>query len=350
MRTIIALCLLACLAACQHLPEDPAIRHKLKSNGDQLQIIYEGVGDVVQFKMLEGLALILTETEPEHFEGTLDIPQADDAIFSYSILVHEQDSTGKMIALPYHPQDSTPYFRWIGKNRDLPFNKATDLEGYLRDTLVESTFLDTTRILTLYAPPQKTAETPIVYLLDGSEVHAYAPFVDQLITEGLIKPVILVGVHASADNRYAEYVDNGIHKAAFKKHRDFFFHEVTPGIESRLGGWKGPRYIYGFSNGAAFAMSAGINHPRFFEEVIAFSTVDYITELFWEIDFKYDTYPAFYMKAGRYEDDVFAANERFAEKLMAKGIDVDFGEFISGHDHYTWQIGFLEYLVKRFGL
>ena len=51
--------------------------------------------------------------------------------------------------------------------------------------------------------------------------------------------------------------------------------ESKTGLED----WKGKRYMYGVSNGGAFCMYAGINYPDLFEEVIAFSTADYISEM-----------------------------------------------------------------------
>ncbi|MCB0628587.1 MAG: alpha/beta hydrolase-fold protein [Saprospiraceae bacterium] len=348
MRIFIALVSVILLFACR-LEQGTFTGHQLQSDGQTLTIQYRGEGDVVQFKMFEGLELILSKTVPGQFEGHLEIPQLDDAIFSYSITIHQQDSNGKMVEIPYQPDNGDYHFRWIGKNRTVPFEKAAALQGTLLDSSITSKFLEEKRGLTIYYPEKISPETPIIYLTDGSEVNAYAPFVDHLITTGTIKPVILVGVHASRENRYFEYVNNGIKEDIFERHRDFFFQEVIPEIENGLGNWHGSRYIYGFSNGAAFGMYAGLNHPDLFEEVIAFSTVDYIPERLRTISFDYEHYPAFYMRAGRYEEDVFRENTQFVKKMIDHHIEVDFGEFISGHDYYVWQVGFLEYLTAEFG-
>jgi enterochelin esterase-like enzyme len=116
-----------------------------------------------------------------------------------------------------------------------------------------------------------------------------------------------------------------------------------------LPNWKGKRYIYGFSNGGAFCMHAGINHPDLFEEIIAFSTADYITEFLRPIEFHFEKYPKFYMGAGRYEESIFKENTKFVPKLKSKNIQVEFKEFISGHDYNVWKFEFLTYLKKRFG-
>lgn len=120
-------------------------------------------------------------------------------------------------------------------------------------------------------------------------------------------------------------------------------------IESELPNWKGKRFLYGVSNGAAFCMHAGISHPKIFEEIIAFSPADYISEIMKPIEFSYEKYPKFYMGAGRYEERIFRDNIKFVPKLKAEKIDVEFKEFVSGHDYNVWKFEFLNYIEQRFG-
>jgi len=54
------------------------------------------------------------------------------------------------------------------------------------------------------------------------------------------------------------------------------------------------------------------------------------------------------MGAARYEENFFSDNIKFVQKLKAKNIDVEFKEFISGHDYNVWKFEFLQYLEKRF--
>ncbi len=54
------------------------------------------------------------------------------------------------------------------------------------------------------------------------------------------------------------------------------------------------------------------------------------------------------MGAGRYEEGIFNDNRNFVQKLKANKINVEFKEFVSGHDYNVWRIEFLEYLEKRF--
>ena len=98
-------------------------------------------------------------------------------------------------------------------------------------------------------------------------------------------------------------------------------------------------------------MHEGINNPGAFSEIIAFSTADYISELArWlnPIKFTFDAYPKFYMGAGRYEESIFKSSAEFVDVLKANEVDVDFKEFISGHDSNVWRIEFLEYVENQF--
>jgi len=349
MKKIIGFLCLTLIIAC-NTQTDNLVGHELKREGDKLQIRYSGEGDVVQFKMFEGLSRILKKNALGVFEGLLEIQNLDNGIFTYDIIVHKKDSLGKMVEVEYPKEPDNKRLLWIGENRNISFLKATKLLGTLTDLELNSDFLKESRTLTIYNPKEVNMDIPIIYLTDGSNVKAYAEYVDKMISEGKIKPIKLVGVHSSYENRYSEYVDNGLENDFFKLHEDFFYKEVLNDVESKILNWKGKRYAYGVSNGAAFCMHAGINHPEMFEEIIAFSTADYISEFTKPIEFNYDDYPKFYMGAGRYEESIFRDNNKFVPKLKAEKIDVEFKEFISGHDYNVWKYEFLTYLEMRFGV
>jgi enterochelin esterase-like enzyme len=347
MRTGTFFMLMLLLISCQE-PQETFEGHLLQQDKNMLRVKYRGEADVVQFKMFEGRSLILGQKADGVFEGELEIPGLEEAIFSYDILVHEKDSSGKMIQIPYEPIGEENHFRWIGANRDVNFQKADSISGTMTFPSIKSSHLGQNRSLCIYKPSEISATTPIIYFTDGSSVSSYARYVDQLIQEGKIIPIILCGVYASREQRYEEYVNNGIENPVFEQHEAFFFEEIIAEFETSLENWQGKRYLYGVSNGAAFGMHSGINHPDDFEAVIAFSTVDYISELIQPISFEYDNYPQFYMGAGRYEEKTFADNIRFVEKMKNNGISVEFKEFISGHDAYVWQVEFLNYLLDEF--
>jgi enterochelin esterase-like enzyme len=175
--------------------------------------------------------------------------------------------------------------------------------------------------------------------------------IDRLISTNKIRPLKLIGIHSSSSNRYEEYVQGGNDNEQFKKHQKFVYSEVINSVEKETENWEGKKYLYGVSNGAAFSMHAGLNYPHLFEEIIAFSTADYISSIarmMNPITFNFDKYPKFYMGAGRYEKLFFNDNIKFFDKMKSNEIEVEFKEFISGHDDNVWRIEFLEYIEKRF--
>ena len=97
-------------------------------------------------------------------------------------------------------------------------------------------------------------------------------------------------------------------------------------------------------------MYLGVEQPNLFQSIIAYSTADYISEYGTSITLNYDNYPNFIMGAGRYEADIFMDNSKFVSKLKNNNIEVDFTEFVSGHDAFTWKIEFLNYVVEEFKL
>ena len=352
---------------------------------EKLTIIYTGDADVVQFKMFEGLSQFLKQDSVTgNFKGILEIPNLNEAIFTYELVVHKKDSFGHMVELE---EDKTliklnnndaiekgDRFLWIGKNRNDSYVENEELTGSLITKSITSEFLGEEREITVYTPKEVSSKIPLMYFTDGSVVNSYAPYIDRLISTNRIKPLKLIGIHSSSSNRYKEYVKGSSNNELFRKHQQFFYEEVVNTIEPVIENWEGERYLYGFSNGAAFCMHEGINNPSKFEEIIAFSTADYIKnplsllseedlkrieeldpeakeeilQYLKPIEFKFEQYPRFYLGAGRYEGSIFKDNLEFLEVMKDNDIEVDFREFVSGHDYNVWRIEFLAYLETRF--
>ncbi|MBK6263405.1 hypothetical protein JKA74_00045 [Marivirga sp. S37H4] len=337
-------------------------RIKQDTVSEKLVINYNGDADVVQFKMFEGLHQTLTkDTITGIFEGFLEIPNLNEAIFTYDIVVHKKDSLKRMIELEpeshlvklnqHDAIEERDQFLWIGKNRNGNYFKNEELTGSLVTKSMTSEFLEEEREITVYTPKGVSSKIPYIYFTDGSVVKDYAPYIDRLITTNKIRPIKLIGIHSSSSNRYKEYVKGGDDNEVFRKHQRFVYKELIHSIEKETENWEGKRYLFGFSNGAAFCMHAGLNQPNVFEEIIAFSTADYISSMAqWisPIKFEFDEYPKFYMGAGRYEKSIFNNNIEFLDKLKDNEIQVQFKEFVSGHDYNVWRIEFLEYLENRF--
>jgi len=352
---------------------------------DKLTVTYTGEADVVLFKMFEGLSQLLTQDSiTRDFKGVIDIPNLEEAIFTFDIVAYKFDSSGQSVQVVPNKSliklnnktavETRNGFLWIGSNRSGLYEYNSELEGSLITNTIQSTIVGEERAVTVYTPQEVDPNTPLIYFTDGSVVTNYAYFVDRLISTNKIKPVKLIGVHASRSNRSDEYVKGYGTNQVFEKHQQFFYEDVVTMVESEIDNWEGERYLYGFSNGAAFCIHEGINKPNKYKEIIAFSTAGYITNPLsllseeqlkqleelepkakeeilrpqYPIEFNHERYPMFYMGAGRYEESIFKDNIEFVKLQRDNDIQVDFKEFVSGHDRTVWRIEFLEYLEKRF--
>ncbi len=349
MNKSILLGFLILVAACNQRNNDLLLFELVKTADDKLDITFRGEGETVEFRMLEGLHKTLIKNSEGVFKGQLKIQNLDDCIFSYHFLVQRQDQSGKLVdeEIKQKTDGEDQFYLWVGKKRKLPMKQSAELMGNLIARNFYSASLSDNRQLTIYSPKAEKSDIPIIYFTDGQVVEYYAPYIDWLISEEIVLPIKLVGVHSSKIVRYAEYVNQGRAEMEFSKHKSFFLEEVLEEIESNIKEWKGKRYIYGFSNGAAFCMYAGINHPEIFEEVVAFSTSGYKAGYNGQNEFEYDSYPKFYLGEGKYES--FKDNQISMSTLKYNNIDVEFKEFGSGHDYNVWRIEFIEYLKNRFG-
>jgi len=329
---------------------------------ERLSVLYSGEADFVQFQMFEGLTEDLKQDSiTGDFKGVLEIPNLNDAIFTYDIVVYKKDSLDQMIELV--PKGNSiklnqnnaivegDKFLWKGKNRNKNYLENKDLKGKIISKKISSKYLLEEREITVYTPEKVNSKIPHIYFTDGPVVENYAPYIDYLISINKIKPIKLIGIHSSPSNRHQEYVEGYENNVLFKRHQDFFYKEVIDSIENKIENWEGERYLFGFSNGSAFCIHAGLNNPTIFKEIIAFSTSDYISPFAQSINpikFKFDKYPIFYIGAGKYETSILKDNIEFLEDMKNNGIQFNFIEFISGHDYNVWRIEFLNYLEEHF--
>jgi len=144
----------------------------------------------------------------------------------------------------------------------------------IRTFLVESDRIREHRPVTVFLPDEVTslASIPVVYCTDGEAVGAFAAELAPRMHEGCIPACILVGVHSAPEVRSEEYL-HGVSAEDYEAHEDFFVRRVVSWSIRELGLSLEPRRtaIFGFSNGGAFAFSAGIRYPEQFGVVIAFS-------------------------------------------------------------------------------
>jgi len=300
-----------------------------------------------------------------HFSTEILLPEAASANFQFTFEISASTTSGQVEKLLYRPEQGKK-FQWTGPSAPL-FQEATVLKGALIDTIIESHFLGQERQVSVYLPPAYESiqeDLPVVYMTDGKMLREMSSRFDRLIASGGVRPFVVVGVFAGTEeveelrpgfflkSRQFEYVDNGLDRGYFKKHQDFFLQEVLAFAENnfRVSNKSNERYLYGSSNGAAFCVQTGINYPELWEEIIAFSAVDYINETFQKIEFKKQEYPSFYLSAGRFEDRIMDDHLQFVGRLKEEGIRFQFRELLSGHDSFAWEHALLLYLSNEFAV
>lgn len=235
--------------------------------------------------------------------------------------------------------------------------EAKALKGQLMSRTLKSESLGEDRKYRVYLPPGKSEGLPAVYLGDG-ECEYFAKSLEPLISSGRIAPVALVGISAGAykgpkdkfdfmqDFRAREYL-KVMDPEQFDKHLKFFCDEVVEACEKefRFKSDRSARAVCGYSNGAAFALSAVNLRPDRFQNAFVLSLAATDFEDLKEIAKRKDI--AVWLAAGKLE--IFMGNTRKAlEVLKANQIPVQLDEYESGHDLAMWRQAFLRRLEQAF--
>jgi enterochelin esterase-like enzyme len=236
---------------------------------------------------------------------------------------------------------------WRGSDAPPAPERAETLAGSLETTVLESDWLANDRAVTVYLPPgHDPAQTwPVIYMTDGQGTENYAAILDPLIVSGDLPPVMLVGVHAPDpqdamgprdDARAAEYLV-GAGDSRFDAHMSFFMDEVMPWAEATYGASaaREDRAVFGFSNGASFAMVTGLRSPERVSAVIAFSIA-------WlPLERAAEGPPVrYYLISGTLEPDFLHNTRTWADTLEAGGFEIEMSTWVAGHDSAMWWGGF----------
>jgi len=300
--------------------------------------------DFLIFYMFQGPKSIVNMNHEREESDGIFLPGLDSSVFKYSVQYYKiVDSVSTRVETSYNSDRQ----EWRG-------DQTFELEAH--DSLVMGTFwIDSTtcvhstetRNISYYVPHVVPDKPTVLYFMDGQALSGYASRLDWLIYSEIVDPIILVGFHSNNDKRYEEYVCTHEQSDVFDAHLDCFINEAIYKSEESLALDSVTRLLYGFSNGAAFAMYMGLNYQDLFQEIIAFSTADYISEYHGRIILDKENYPKFILGAGVYESSIYKDGRRFSTKMDDAGLDVEFSSFCSSHDSSTWIYEFFKYLVRR---
>jgi enterochelin esterase family protein len=199
------------------------------------------------------------------------------------------------------------------------------------------------RKVQVYLPPgyaDSAARYPVLYMQDGTnfiQLGRAAEVADRMITEGKLKPFIIVFVDPIerakeywADDRFADWMATGLVPLVDSRYRT----EAT----------REARALSGASLGGVISVWTALRHPSVFARVAGHSPAFQIDEervlaaLSRLDEAARRKYPLrFYFDAGRFEPPILEVARRAQLALAARGYAVTYRESPSGHNYTTWR-------------
>lgn len=227
---------------------------------------------------------------------------------------------------------------------------------YTKRTIVahtlQSAHLGEERTAKVYLPPgyDEDASTcyPILYCHDGLEFFTHgriATICNQMIHEGEVRPMIIVGIAVQKSTRNEDYAPEGSGHAAYTR---FVVDECIPFMESqyRVERDAENRWMAGISLGATASLSIYLQHPEMFGRLLLFSGAFYdtITQLVRDRTALPELHA--YMVVGRQETEVetgtgthnfYRANQTMRSLLEERGAVIEYKEADGTHIWGFWQ-------------
>ncbi len=276
------------------------------------------------------------------------IERLDELLMSYEYLVGDE-TPGKGLQ------------SWVGSLGPELFPGNEVLLGKTTRYALKSSAFGERRAVQVYEPVREGEEPlPVVYMTDGGAFDRYVGAVDRLIEQGRLAPLVLVGVHSGGyrgsrellhstdfDYRALEYL-GGLGDERYTQHKRFLAEDVLPWVEQRHGASteRSARVLTGFSNGGAYAVTAGVEQSDLFGTVCAYSVAFFLEDALAEAAAGKEL-PRFRLAAGTLEH--FMRGTRSAEKvLQAAGAEVELRSYVAGHDPLLWKVALLEDLIELF--
>ena len=240
-----------------------------------------------------------------------------------------------------------------------------------------SRFLPRTRDLIVYLPPgyeeNASSHYPVLYLQDGQNLFdgstSFIPGMDwhvkdtadQLIGQGAIRPLIIVGIYNTGKWRLGEYTpsrDKKMGGGKADRYGQMLLEEIKPFVESQYRTLSGPAHtgLGGSSLGGLLAIYLGLRFPQVFGKLAVLSPSVWWNRG-WILNFASRVAlpgrPRIWLDVGTKEGGRSAENVRrlcnvLVEKGWHEGGDLRF-EVISGAEHneaaWAQRVGpFLQFL------
>lgn len=236
------------------------------------------------------------------------------------------------------------------------------IKGTFKHLEIESAAMGHRRRVSVYLPPgwSHDREWPVVFMADNG-AQSYFTQVEAMILDGEIAPVILIGVGSGEggmvtpdpglsaklrDVRSADYLP-GWDGAGdrFDRHLAFFADEVTAWASETYGASRRreQRMVTGSSNGAVFALNAGLLRPDVFGFAASLSP-GWRTPAIEDVGDR--PRAIFRVSGGLYEPPFHDGAKRAEARLKAAGYDVIGRYPAAGHFHDQWSVMLREALLE----
>lgn len=321
-------------------PRSEALIHA----GDRLTFLYRTNAAEAGLQTMIG-ASIAQHDRSGVYLGQIDVAGSRELLMSYSFTENDEDGWESLV--DYRGPDAPEIPQSVGR-----------LSGEHFKYSLPSKHLGGRRAVEVYVPSGEHSEPlPVVYMTDGSALEQYVGAIDWKISRGELAPVLVVGVHNGGyvgnrehrfdtryDHRALEYL-GGIGDERYDMHRRFLRDEVLPFVERMHGAStrREDRILSGYSNGGAYAMTAGIGDNDLFGTVCAYSVAFFDRDALREAAQGAEL-PRFRFAAGTLEH--FVAGTREAHGiLLDAGADAAIRTYVAGHDPLLWRVALLEDLV-----
>jgi enterochelin esterase-like enzyme len=246
--------------------------------------------------------------------------------------------------------------------------------GKVEKQKIASKLLNNERNLSVYTPPDYRASSgpyALLVLFDESAYLTSVPtpiILDNLLAAGKIPPTVAVLIaNPSQDSRGKELPPNPLFA-------DFLATELLPWIHAHYSVTSDPKLttVGGSSYGGIAATYAGLRHSEIFGNVLCQSgsfwwapdhgvgpDADATTETGWLAKefIKSPMLPLrFWMDAGVFEVDsrgsgggILEPSRHMRDVLLAKGYEVHYQQFNSGHDYLNWRGTLADGLIALIG-
>ncbi|MCL6547965.1 MAG: esterase family protein [Alicyclobacillus sp.] len=230
---------------------------------------------------------------------------------------------------------------------------------------VYSTHLREERTIKVCLPPGYEAGRPypVLYCHDGGEFFTHgriATIAHRRMWEGVLRPLVIVGITVERSKRTDEYAPDGARSAPYLR---FVAEECIPFVESRysLAPNGEQRLMAGVSLGATASLLLHLRYPRLFSRLLLFSGAFYRTALQQVEEVRSLPGLAVWMVVGRQETavetphgtyDFLSLNRSTRDLLLARGAIVAYQEADGQHLWGFWQRqlpGALEWVERQLG-